>query len=824
MAFQRTGKILLFVLILSSMGLAGTLPATFFGMHINHSNTPWPSVGFGSFRVWDAGASWTTINTSNGVYNWAPLDAWVAKAQANGVEVTYTFGRTPAWASSNPSNTSCGYGPGECEPPSNNAYFSEFVTALVTRYKGKIKYYEMWNEPNYSAMWQGTTAQLVTLTSIAANIIHSIDPNAKVVSPGSAWVTTTTWEFLDTYLSAGAGPYLDDIALHIYTNNNNAESALSIIDNNQSTENSHGLSLPLIITEGGWGYNTAIPDSDAQAAFLVQRYLLITSRPEVESFFWYQWDNPTWGTLWDSTNGIHKAGVAYGQLTSWLIGSSAEGCSKNASSTWTCSYILANGNAALAVWNATASVSYTPGSQYTQVRAIDGSSASINGDNPYTIGSKPVLFTSASTSSVAAPSATLSVTPGTGVAPVAVSASVSASVPSGVTVKSISIAFGDGTTVNAATGSHTYASAGTYTVQATVTDSLNRTATSSNAVTVTPAQPPQAALSVSPATGKVPLAVTASSAASTDPGGSITSSSINFGDGTVVSGTTVAHTYTTVGTYTVTTTVQNNLGLSSTATATVTAAASLPPIAKLALSQNGMTVTASTAGSYDPDGTIASTVIKWGDGTSTNAASGSHTYAVSGTYTVTATVTDNSGASSSATQSIIIPTINKPPVAVMTLTQTADVSYKVSTTGSYDPDGTIVSTVINWGDGKTTAATSGSHTYSTPGTYTVTVTVTDNDGATASTSRSSTASWGIFIASPKSASTLGSPVQFVASVACPYGIKSTKILVDGKIAYSGTSWLINTYVTMASGTRNIVVLATGKSGLKYQSSFSITVQ
>jgi PKD repeat protein len=825
MASHRTGKILLFIgasLIFCSMCFAGTLPATFFGMHINHSTTAWPSVTFGSYRVWDDGGSWANINTSRGVYNWGTLDSWVSRAQQQNVQLTYTFGRTPTWASSSPT-TSCNYAPGECVAPADYTNWDNFVTALATRYKGKIKYYEMWNEPNDTGFWKGTTAQLVEMTSRAANIIHSIDPNAEVESPGATWTSTTAWAWLDGYLTAGAGPYLDDIGFHGYTGNNNAEGILSIIDNIEKTQNAHGLSLPLMITEGGWGLNSVITNQDAQAAFLVQRYLLITSRPAVKSFFWYQWDNTSWGTLWDSTSGIHTPGVAYGQLASWLIGASANGCSKNASSTWTCSYTLANGSAALAVWNATASGTYTPGSQYTQVRAIDGSSSSITGSNPYTIGSKPVLFTATSTS-VAATSATLAVTPGTGIAPVAVSASVAASVPSGVTVKSTSIAFGDGTTVNAATGSHTYANAGAYTVLATVTDSLNRTATSSKTVTVSAPQAPQAALSVSPGTGKIPLAVTASSAASTDPGGTIVSSSINFGDGTVLTGSTSAHTYTAAGTYTVTATVKDSLGLSSTATVTVTAAANQPPVAKLALSQSGMTVTASTAGSYDPDGTIASTVINWGDGASTNAASGSHTYAAAGTYTVTATVTDNSGASNSATQSAIVPNTNKPPVAVMTLTQTADVSYNVSTTGSYDPDGTIVSTVINWGDGSTTAAASGSHTYSKAGTYTVTVTVTDNHGATASTSGSATASWGIFVVSPKSASTSGSPVQFVAYAASAYGIRSTKILVDGKTVYSGTSWLISTYVRMAHGTRSIVLQAIDNSGVLYQSSFSITVQ
>jgi PKD repeat protein len=815
---RRIITVVLLSVLLGSACFAGPIPATFFGMHINRSSTAWPTVAFGSYRMWDDGTAWANINTSNGYYNWSPIDNWVNKAQQHNVQLLYTFGRTPNWASSSPSTT-CNYGSGQCVAPSNYTYWDNFVTALVTRYKGKIKYYEMWNEPNDLGFWKGTTAQQVEMTRRAANIIHSIDPNAIVVSPGATWTATTAWAWLDGYLAAGAGPYLDEIGVHGYTGNNKADGIFSIIDNTQNTQAKYGLNLPINITEGGWGRNSVITDATAQAAFLVQRYLLITSRPKVATFFWYEWDNADWGTLWDSTNGVHKAGVAYGQVSNWLTGATNNGCSKNTTTlTWTCSFTLAQGNSALAVWNPSASVAYIPGSQFNQVLRIDGSSSSINGSSSYTVGNSPVLFTSTGTP---ATTASLSVTPETGITPVAVNASVSATAPSGVTVKSTSISFDDGTTVNAPSGTHTYSTAGSYQVTATVIDSLNRTTTTSKTVTVSAPAAPKAALSLTPATGKAPLAVTASTAASTDADGTITSSSIDFGDGTVVSGTSASHTYTTAGTYTVKGTVKDSQGMTSTASVTATAAANQLPVAKLTLTQSGATVTASTTGSSDPDGTIASTVISWGDGASTNAASGSHTYAATGTYTVTATVKDNSGASASASQTVTVK-LNQAPVASFSLLQTAPMGYKV-VSSSYDPDGTIASTTISWGDGSTATAASASHTYSKPGTYTITVTVKDNSGATASTSRTATASWGILVMSPSSGSSVTSPVNFKIQAAAPSGIRTITILVDGVTAFTGTSWLIDTDVTMTSGNHQVVVQAQSKKGVLYTTSLSLTV-
>src|SRR5215469_13445494 len=84
-----------------------------------------------------------------------------------------------------------------------------------------------------------------------------------------------------------------------------------------------------------------------------------------------------------------------------------------------------------------------------------------------------------------------------------------------------------------------------------------------------------------------------------------------------------------------------------------------PPVAMLNLSATSgaapLAVTASSAGSFDPDGTIASTVINFGDGSPTvTAASATHTYSAAGNYTVTVTVTDNLGASSKKTASVSV--------------------------------------------------------------------------------------------------------------------------------------------------------------------------
>jgi hypothetical protein len=76
---------------------------------------------------------------------------------------------------------------------------------------------------------------------------------------------------------------------------------------------------------------------------------------------------------------------------------------------------------------------------------------------------------------------------------------------------------------------------------------------------------------------------------------------------------------------------------------------------------------------------------------------------------------------------------NTVPTAVAAATPTAGSAPLVvsfNSTGSDDPDGTIVARTWSFGDGTPDATTDGSHTYTTPGTFTATLTVTDDDGAT----------------------------------------------------------------------------------------------
>ena len=181
---------------------------------------------------------------------------------------------------------------------------------------------------------------------------------------------------------------------------------------------------------------------------------------------------------------------------------------------------------------------------------------------------------------------------------------------------------------------------------------------------------------------------------------------------------------------------------------TVPAAAAQPPVAALTATPTSGTaplvVNFNGTGSFDPDGTIASYVWNFGDGTSGTGATASRTYTVPGIYTATLMVTDNAGLTNSKTVTIAVQNATAvAPVAAVTATPASGpvaLPVSFSSTGSYDPDGSIASYEWNFGDGTALATTANvNHTYTTPGTYTATLKVTDNTGLSNSRSVTITA-------------------------------------------------------------------------------------
>jgi PKD repeat protein len=218
--------------------------------------------------------------------------------------------------------------------------------------------------------------------------------------------------------------------------------------------------------------------------------------------------------------------------------------------------------------------------------------------------------------------------------------------PGSAAIHSYSWTFGD---LGAGVGpypSHTYASGGNFTVTETVTDDFGISASTSQTIAVT--GPPAAKL----AYGCTWLACSFDASGSTPGSSPIASYAWTFGDGASGSGVTASHTYAAGGTFTVTLTVTDTQGQAGTQSQQVTVAAQQPPVASFTFSCLMLGCTFDGSGSAPGSLPIASYAWQYGDGgtASGTAATSSHSYAATGAYTVTLTVTDTSGRTATASQ------------------------------------------------------------------------------------------------------------------------------------------------------------------------------
>src|SRR3954447_4550998 len=377
----------LFLALTTVSAFAGEIPSTFFGMHILHAvngTTPWPTDQFGTLRLWDSGVDWHEINTSQGVYNWTNFDRWMTLAQQHNVEVVYTFGRVPDWANGNQGTTI---------PPANLQYWDDFVRAVVTRSAGRVKYWEIWKEPNDTHFYNGSMQTLLTMAQHAQQIIKSVNPNAIILTPSPTWTATSPYQWMASWLQLGGGNYADIIATHGYVNSQ-PETLDGVLGKMRDTMNAYGQgSKQLWDTEASFSLSgsctTSICDPDQQAAFVVRHYMIHLSRG-VDRYLWYSWDN-AWGTLWTASSGVLKPGIAYKNAYNWLVGATLSQACSASNGTWTCGITRPNGYQGLVIWNPSASVSYTAPSQYKQYRDIYGNTVTMPSNGVITINNMPRL-------------------------------------------------------------------------------------------------------------------------------------------------------------------------------------------------------------------------------------------------------------------------------------------------------------------------------------------------------------------------------------------------------------------------------------------------
>jgi len=155
---------------------------------------------------------------------------------------------------------------------------------------------------------------------------------------------------------------------------------------------------------------------------------------------------------------------------------------------------------------------------------------------------------------------------------------------------------------------------------------------------------------------------------------------------------------------------------------------------------------------------------------------------------------------------------HQPPAVALNVSQSGDLTYTASTSGS---SGSVAKSVIDFGDGTVLSGASATHTYTAVGTYLITATVYDSAGASSVAVQQVSAkasSNGITFASPASGSTVNWPTPIIASANPGTPVSAMQVLIDGHVAYAAHGDTINTAVKVFTGSHQISVQSLDASG------------
>jgi hypothetical protein len=335
---------------------AAGVPPEFFGLHIHHLDVPykqgassWPFIPFGSWRLWGAYVDWRDLEPQKGHWNFNRLDRYVNEAEHHGIELLLTLARTPQWASARP-NEDC---KGCAAEPASIEDWKNYVRTVARRYKGRIKYYEVWNEPRFYELegraprgkvgyFSGSVSALVGLAQAAKQVLMEEDPAARLVSP-SFVSGDLGLRRLAFFLKAGGGKYADIIGFHYYVDV--PEKIPVITRKMRSLLTTYQLDrLPIFNTESGFtferndlsvrpgarkgSFEDVLPER--LGAAYVSRSLILGAADAIRRFYWFNWDgeppHPTMGIAVARGSVATPMTRSYQKTRNWLLGSVVGPC------------------------------------------------------------------------------------------------------------------------------------------------------------------------------------------------------------------------------------------------------------------------------------------------------------------------------------------------------------------------------------------------------------------------------------------------------------------------------------------------------------------
>ena len=164
------------------------------------------------------------IDQADEVSAWDKYDHIVGLVEQYDLQLLVRLSNPPDWVHADPAI-------GDKAPPDNLQDYLDYVQAVAERYRGRVHYYQVWNEPNIFPEWGNQAPDPVAYTAMlcqAYDLLKQIDPSIVVMSgplaPTNALggLNLNDFIYLQRMFDLGAGECFDILSMQGYGLNSGA--------------------------------------------------------------------------------------------------------------------------------------------------------------------------------------------------------------------------------------------------------------------------------------------------------------------------------------------------------------------------------------------------------------------------------------------------------------------------------------------------------------------------------------------------------------------------------------------------------------------------
>ena len=136
---------------------------------------------------------WYKVEKRKGKFDWGLMGKLVDELYRQKMHAFVELVNTTQWASSSSSVSGGSVDTGrewQCVAPRDFRDWRNFCAAAAERFKGRVKHYEIWNEPGAprngksNGFWRDSSANFIEIIRQGAAGVRSVDPEAKIMASG----------------------------------------------------------------------------------------------------------------------------------------------------------------------------------------------------------------------------------------------------------------------------------------------------------------------------------------------------------------------------------------------------------------------------------------------------------------------------------------------------------------------------------------------------------------------------------------------------------------------------------------------------------------